>query len=164
MGTLNSNEQLFGLKAVKANAEALAAHEERARFAMVSRCPLKNGDIITILPKADDLVGSYLGSNGRWNEALRIKVNGEDQNIAVSVFVKERADINEQVVTANGDLNSFMRDNKSLLPEPFREKLAAEMAGEYIVSTTTHITTKLRYTDSKKYASAETFYSANKKA
>ena len=36
MGTLNSNEQLFGLAAVKANTEALAAHEERAKFTMLS--------------------------------------------------------------------------------------------------------------------------------
>lgn len=163
MGTLNSNEQLFGLAAVKANTEAFQNHEERAKFTMLSRCPLKRGDTLTILNTPDELVGAAF-YNGKWNEALRVKVNGEDQNIAVSIFVKERSDIEGGIATADGDLNSFIRDNKHLLPDDFRKKLATEMAGEYIINTETHITMKIRFSDEKRYASAETFYSANKKA
>lgn len=163
MATLNENEQLYGLTAVKANAEALAAHEERAKFTMLSRCPLKRGDTLTILNDPNELVGAAF-YGGKWHESLRVKVNGEDQNIAISIFVKERSDIEGVIATADGDLNDFIRENKSLLPDDFRKKLAAEMAGDYVVSTTTHITMKLRFSDEKRYASAETFYSANKKA
>ena len=163
MATLNENEQLYGLTAVKANQEAFQSHEERAKFAMMSRCPLKRGDTLTILNDPDELVGAAF-YGGKWHEALRVKVNGEDQNIAISVFVKERSDIEGGIATAYGDLNDFIRENKGLLPDDFRKKLATEMAGEYIINTETHITMKLRFSDEKRYASAETFYSANKKA
>ena len=163
MATLNENEQLYGLTAVKANQEAFQSHEERAKFAMMSRCPLKRGDTLTILNDPNELVGAAF-YGGKWHESLRVKVNGEDQNISISIFVKERSDIEGGIATADGDLNDFIRENKSLLPDDFRKKLAAEMAGDYIISTTTHVTMKLRFSDEKRYASAETFYSANKKA
>lgn len=165
MTTLNvpENSQLFGLTEVKANPEAFAAHEERAKYSALSRCPLKEGDIVTISDKPDDLVGSSFYNN-RWNEALCIKVNGENQNISLTILAKERANIDGGIATVDGDLNQFTKDNKHLLIGEFREKLAAEAAGEYLVHCKTFITKKIRLSDEKQYVSAETFYQVNKKA